>query len=150
MKKINIICAGKLKEKYFIDAIAEYQKRLSRYCDFKIVQLPDYADMADTVRKEGQHMLPYTSKDFCIALDSRGKTLTSEELAATIDNAYISNSQINFFIGGSNGLCDTIKSASHLMLSFGRLTYPHQLMRVILAEQIYRLFCINNCTPYHK
>jgi len=150
VKKINIICAGKLKEKYFVDAIAEYQKRLTRYCNLDIIQLPDYPDLADAVKREGKLMLAYTGKGYCIALDSRGKALTSEGLSQSIDHAYLSHSEISFFIGGSQGLCDTVKSATHLSLSFGLMTYPHQLMRVILAEQIYRAFCITNGTPYHK
>ena len=150
MKKVNIICAGRLKEKYFADALTEYAKRLSRFCDFKVIETPDYPDAHDAPQREGKHMAQYLNKGFCVALDIEGRLLTSGELSDTLDKAYITAPEVNFFIGGSTGLYGTVKAAADLKLSFGRLTYPHQLMRVMLAEQVYRAFCIGAGVKYHK
>ena len=150
MKKINIICAGKLKEKYFADAAGEYAKRLSRHCEFNVIEVPDYPDAHEAAAREGRHMQPYLNRGFNVVTDIGGTLLTSEELSRAVDKAYITNSEVNFFIGGSTGLCDNVKAAANMTLSFGRLTYPHQLMRVMLAEQIYRVFCIGAGLRYHK
>ncbi|MCL2862322.1 MAG: 23S rRNA (pseudouridine(1915)-N(3))-methyltransferase RlmH [Firmicutes bacterium] len=149
MKKINIICAGKLKEKFFKDAFLEYEKRLSRFCKLNVVEVNDYPDDMNSIEKEATLMLPYL-KNFSISLDINGKNLSSEEFSSSIDKAFITNSEVNFFIGGSHGLSNEIKQKSNLNLSFGKLTYPHQLMRVMLVEQIYRAFSITTNTKYHK
>ncbi len=157
--KVSIICVGKIKEKFFTDAIAEYKKRLSRFCEFEVVEIPDMPipDNASEAQKvqikdrEGEKILdklkgnPYT-----IALCIEGKTLTSEDLAEAVSKATQTTSHIAFIIGGSLGLSDTVKARANLQLSFGRMTLPHQLMRVVLTEQIYRSFMINTNTGYHK
>ena len=136
MKRVNIICEGKLKEKHFFDAFAEYAKRLSRFCDLRVI--------------ETTTMVPYLNRGLTVVLDVGGALMTSEELSKTLDKAYITASEVNFFIGGSTGLCETVKAAADITISFGRFTYPHQLMRVMLAEQIYRAFCITAGVKYHK
>lgn len=155
---ITIIAAGKLKEKYFGDAIAEYKKRLSRFVKLEIIEVPDEKipdnasdKQCDAIRKkEGQMMLAHYKSGFSIALCVEGDTLSSEALAERIAKASMQNSRITFFIGGSLGLSDEVKRAANLRLSFGRMTLPHQLMRVVLLEQIYRSYKINANESYHK
>ena len=151
--KINIVCVGKIKEKFFTDAIAEYQKRMSKFCDFKIVEVAEatiYKNLTEKSEIEGELLLNKT-KGFVIALDGRGKMLSSEDLASVIsDNMVNGISEISFIIGGSNGLSDKVRSAANLIVSFGKITFPHQLFRVVLSEQIYRAFTIINGMPYHK
>lgn len=156
---ITVISAGKLKEKYFRDAIDEYAKRLSRFVKLQIVEVPDEKipdnaseKQCSAIReKEGAQMLSKANPDsFCIALCVEGDTLSSEALAEKIAAASMQYSHITFFIGGSLGLSDAVKKASHLRLSFGRMTLPHQLMRVVLLEQIYRAYKINAHESYHK
>ena len=141
MLSITVLCAGTLKEKYLKDACAEYQKRLGAYCRLKINEL-----------KDGTPMLPYISKSaFNIALCIEGKELSSEELAKLIsDTAVAGKSEICFVIGESDGLPESVKAACDLRLSFSKMTFPHQLMRVILLEQVYRSFTIINGGKYHK
>ena len=151
--KVNIVCVGKIKEKYFTDAIAEYSKRLSRFCTFNIIDV-DEASKIDNLDKkseaEGKLILEKCS-GVIISLDSRGKMLESPEIAEFIKTNQVSGvSEISFVIGGSNGLSDAVIKASKLVLSFGKITYPHQLFRVVLAEQIYRAFAIIAGLPYHK
>ena len=157
--KVSIICIGKIKERFFTDAIGEYKKRLSRFCDFEITEIPDLSipDNASDSEKEqiknreGEKILDkIKSNTFTIALCIEGKTLSSEDLAKTMANATQTTSHIAFVIGGSLGLSDAVKKKADLMLSFGRMTLPHQLMRVVLTEQIYRSFMINSNTGYHK
>lgn len=151
--KVNIICVGKIKEKFFTDAIAEYAKRLSRFCTFNIIEVDEASKIENLEKKseaEGKWLLEKCS-GVIVALDGRGKQLSSPELAEFIRNTQVSgNSEISFVIGGSNGLSDALINASKLVLSFGKLTFPHQLFRVVLTEQIYRAFTINAGLPYHK
>lgn len=157
--KVSIICVGKIKEKFFNDAIGEYKKRLSRFCDFEITEIPDLAipDNASAAEKEkikkreGEKILDkLRGNPYVVSLCIEGKTLSSEELAKTMADATQITSHIAFVIGGSLGLSDEVKTKSKLRLSFGRMTLPHQLMRVVLTEQIYRSFMINANTEYHK
>lgn len=150
MITIEIIAVGKIKEKYFSDAIAEYQKRLGRYCNFRITRLPDFPDDPTEAKREAQLIIPKI-KGLCVPLCVEGKQLSSEELAEFIKNASVGgHSHICFVIGGSNGLDDSVKNLGKLRLSFSKMTFPHQLMSVILTEQIYRAFKIINNESYHK
>ena len=156
---INIISVGKIKEKYFTAAINEYAKRLSRFVKLNIIEVPDEKisdnasekEMEIIKEKEGAKILAKLSANsFVVTLCIEGKELSSEELAKKISDISMTSSNITFIIGGSLGLADTVKSKSNLRLSFGRMTLPHQLMRVVLLEQIYRAFKINNNESYHK
>ncbi len=150
MLTIEIIAVGKIKEKYFTDALKEYSKRLGRYCNFKITQVADYPDDIDEAKREAELILPKI-KGHCIPLCVEGKQMSSEELAKYIsDLTVLGVSHICFIIGGSNGLDDRIKAMGKYKLSFSKMTFPHQLMRVVLAEQIYRAFKIINNENYHK
>ena len=158
--KITVITVGKIKEKYLKDAIAEYSKRLSRYCKLEIVEVadektPDNASdtVEDAIRdKEGERILKYIKEDaYVITLEIAGKMLTSEEMAEKIEKLGVQGtSHIIFIIGGSIGLGREILKRSDYALSFSKMTFPHQLMRVILLEQIYRSYRIINHEPYHK
>ena len=158
--KITLITVGKIKEKYLKDAIAEYSKRLSRYCKLEIVEVadektPDNASdtVEDAIRdREGERILKYIKEDaYVITLEIAGKMLTSEEMAEKIDKLGVQGtSHIIFIIGGSIGLGREILKRSDYALSFSKMTFPHQLMRVILLEQIYRSYRIINHEPYHK
>lgn len=156
---ITIISVGKIKEKYFTLAIEEYSKRLSRFTKLNIIEVPDEKipdnasekEMEIIKEKEGAKIfakLPDNS--FIITLCIEGKEFSSKQLADKITDISMTSSSITFIIGGSLGLCDAIKDKSKLRLSFGRMTLPHQLMRVVLLEQIYRAFKINNNENYHK
>lgn len=151
--KINIVAVGSIKEKYFTDAIAEYQKRLSRFCTFKVIEVPEDSKTENLEKKnenEGKAILS-ACKGVIVALDKGGKLLSSENMAEEISKLQVNgNSEISFVIGGSNGLSNEVLKRSHLIVSFGKITYPHQLFRVVLAEQIYRAFTINAGLPYHK
>ena len=146
MKKVTIVCVGKIKEKYLRDGIDEYAKRLSRFCSFNIVELPD---IPGEIKKESDAILSKI-KGFVIVCDIGGKLITSPELSSAMDKAYLTNSDITFVIGGSDGFDDRVRSSANLSISFGRVTFPHQLMRLMLTEQIYRAFNISENTPYHK
>lgn len=158
--KITVITVGKIKEKYLKDAIAEYSKRLSRYCKLEIFEAadektPDQASetVEDQIRdKEGERILKYIRDDmYVITLEIGGKMLSSEELADKINGLGIQGqSSIAFVIGGSIGLGKEVLERSDYALSFSRMTFPHQLMRVILLEQVYRSYRIINGEPYHK
>ena len=158
--KITLITVGKIKEKYLKDAIAEYSKRLSRYCKLEIVEVadektPDNASdtVEDAIRdKEGERILKYIKEvAYVITLEIAGKMLTSEEMAEKIEKLGVQGtSHIIFIIGGSIGLGREILKRSDYALSFSKMTFPHQLMRVILLEQIYRSYRIINHEPYHK
>ncbi len=151
--KVNIVCVGKIKEKYFTDAIAEYSKRLSRFCSFNIIEVDEASKIENLDKKseaEGKLILEKCS-GVIVSLDLKGKMLESPEIAEFIKTNQVSGvSEISFVIGGSNGLSDAVLKASKLVLSFGKITYPHQLFRVVLAEQIYRAFAIIAGLPYHK
>lgn len=158
--KITIISVGKIKEKYLKDAIAEYAKRLGKYCRLEIIEVadektPDQASetVEEGIRaKEAERILKNIKDDmYVITLEIQGKMLTSEELADRIETLGIQGkSSIAFVIGGSIGLGKAVSDRSDFALSFSRMTFPHQLMRVILLEQIYRGFRIINGEPYHK
>lgn len=158
--KITLVTVGKIKEKYLKDAIAEYSKRLSKYCKLEIVEVadektPDNASevVEDAIRsKEAERILKYVKDDaFVITLEINGKQLSSEELADKIDKLGVQGtSHIIFIIGGSIGLGQEVLQKSNYALSFSKMTFPHQLMRVILLEQIYRSYRIINGEPYHK
>ena len=158
--KITLITVGKIKEKYLKDAIAEYTKRLSKYCKLEIVEVadektPDNASevVENAIRaKEAERILKYVKDDaFVITLEINGKQLTSEELADKIDKLGVQGtSHIIFIIGGSIGLGEDVLQKSNYALSFSKMTFPHQLMRVILLEQIYRSYRIISGEPYHK
>ncbi|MBQ8871188.1 MAG: 23S rRNA (pseudouridine(1915)-N(3))-methyltransferase RlmH [Bacilli bacterium] len=150
---IKIICVGKIKEKYLVSAIEEYSKRISKYTKIEIIELPDYdINNKDVVlEKEKENILKHiNNKDYIITLEIEGSELSSEEFAKKIDKIFITNPNITFIIGGSYGLHNQIKNMSDFKLSFSKFTFPHQLFRVILLEQIYRVYKINNNESYHK
>ena len=150
---IKIICVGKIKEKFYRDAIDEYLKRLSKYEKVEIIECKDYADLPtnEILLKEKNEIEKYiNSKDYIITMEIEGKNISSVEFAEKLDSIYMTNSNIDFIIGGSYGLHDDIKNMSNYKLSFSKMTFPHQLFRVILLEQIYRCFKINNNESYHK
>lgn len=157
---ITIITVGKLKEKYLKDAIDEYSKRLSRYCKLDIIELPDEKTPDNASEKEelaikekeGQAILNKIKDNmFVIAMDLGGKQLTSEEFAAYIDNLGVTgNSNIAFVIGGSLGISKSVLARANYKLCFSKMTFPHQLFRVMLLEQVYRGFRIMKGEPYHK
>lgn len=152
MFMIKIICIGKIKEKYLIDAINEYKKRLTKYIKLEIIELPDFDyDIKKTLEVEKDHIMKnIKSSDYNILLDLDGKELTSIEFTYNLDKVRQINSNINFIIGGSYGVHDDIRNISSERISFSKLTFPHQLFRVILLEQIYRSFKILNNEEYHK
>ena len=158
--KVSLICVGKLKEKYLAMGIEEYKKRLGRYCTLEITQLldektPDNASIAmeeAIKKKEGERILKVLKEDsYCIALAIEGNMLSSVELADQFEKLFVSGkSHISLVIGGSLGLSDEVLKRSDYQLSFSKMTFPHQLMRLILLEQIYRAYRIINNEPYHK
>lgn len=158
--KITLIVVGKIKERFFADAVKEYEKRLGRYCKLEILEVadektPDGAGEAlenQIKEKEGQRILARVREDaYVIALAIRGKMLDSEELAGKLGKLSVDGeSQIVFVIGGSLGLSGQVLDRADFQLSFSRMTFPHQLMRVILLEQVYRAYRILNHQPYHK
>ena len=158
--KIRILTVGKIKEKFYRDAIAEYQKRLGRYCKLEIVEVADEktdenaspSQMEQVKEKEGQRLLSHIRDgEYCIVLAIEGKKLDSVAFSQQIDRLMVSGtSTIDFVIGGSLGLYKDVLSRADFLLSFTDMTFPHQLMRVILLEQVYRAFRISNKEPYHK
>ena len=158
--KITVITVGKIKEKYLKDAITEYTKRLSKYCKLEIVEVADEKtpdNASETVEhmirsKEAERILKYVKDDaHVITLEIQGKQLTSEEMAEKIEKLGVQGtSHIIFIIGGSIGLGEEVLQKSNFALSFSKMTFPHQLMRVILLEQIYRSYRIISGEPYHK
>ena len=149
---IRIICVGSVKEKELTALINEYLKRITKYSKIEIIEVPDYNyDLKETLKTEGEQILKHvSSKDFVITMDIDGKELNSLELSEKIRTTYITNSNIDFIIGGSYGLDEAVKDRSNFKLSFSKLTFPHQLFRLILLEQIYRSFKIINNESYHK
>lgn len=149
---IKIITVGKLKEKYFRDATNEYLKRLSKYTKIDLIEVPDEDfDIKKTLLKEKESILKYVSdKDYVITLEIEGKELSSTELSKKLSDTLISNSDITFIIGGSYGLHEDVKKKSNYALSFSKMTFPHQLFRIMLLEQIYRSYKIINNETYHK
>ena len=158
--KISVIAVGKIKEKYLKDAITEYGKRLSRYCKLEVIEVadektPEQASEAveESIRaKEGERLLKHIRDDmYVITLEIGGKMLTSEEFAEKIETLGVQGkSSIAFVIGGSIGLGKEVLRQSEFALSFSKMTFPHQLMRVVLLEQVYRGYRIMNGEPYHK
>lgn len=157
---IKIVCVGKLKEKYFKDAIAEYQKRLGHFAKIEIVQVPDEkapeklskAQQEQVKELEGDRILSkIKEREYVYVTAIKGKERTSEEFAKELsDLALYGHSDVTFVIGGSLGTSQAVNKRADDLISFGKLTLPHQLMRVVLIEQIYRGFMINNGSPYHK
>ena len=150
---IKIITVGSIKEKYSKEAIEEYKKRISRYTNIEIIEVSDegLVEKEKAIKLEGNKIEKYISnRDYLITLEIEGKQFTSEEFASKIDQILIENSNITFIIGGSYGLSEEIKTKSNLHLSFSKMTFPHQLFRVLLLEQIYRAYKINNNESYHK
>lgn len=145
MQKINIICVGKIKEDFYKDALAEYLKRLSRFAKVDIKEVAE----GKNLQEEAQDIMRVV-KGYCIALCIEGKKLSSEGFAAEVKALCDKGTEITFIIGSSTGLSQTVKARADLQLSFSDMTFPHQLMRVILLEQIYRAFMINGNSTYHK
>lgn len=150
---IKIICVGKIKEKYLKDAIEEYKKRIARYTKIEIVEVDDegISDISKVKEIERERIEKHISpKDYLITLEIEGKQITSIDLANKIDTILITNSNIDFIIGGSYGISEKLKEKSDYHLSFSKMTFPHQLFRILLLEQVYRSFKINNNESYHK
>lgn len=150
---IKIITVGTIKEKYLKDAIEEYRKRLRRYIDIDIIEIKDEGLLPppQAMSKEAEKIIKHLNeKDYIITLEIEGKELTSEELSKKTEETMIINSNITFIIGGSYGIDKRIKERANYHLSFSKLTFPHQLFRVLLLEQLYRAFKIINNESYHK
>ena len=149
---IKIICVGKIKEKYLEDAIKEYEKRISKYTKLEIIEVKDESfDEVKTLITERDSILKYVSdKDFIITMEIDGNEIDSVTFANKLDSIQSNNSNITFIIGGSYGLHPDIKALSNYKLSFSKMTFPHQLFRVMLLEQIYRCYRIINNESYHK
>ena len=159
MLTINIICVEKLKEKFFKDAIDEYSKRLSKYCKLNIIELPDEKipektnlNIENEIKtKECINIINHIKKDsYVICLDLTGKQLSSEEFSKNIENISLQSSQITFIIGGSLGLTEKVLNLANQKVCFSKMTFPHQLIRVFLLEQIFRAFKISNGETYHR
>ena len=150
---IKLITVGQIKEKYLKEAIEEYKKRISKYTNIEIIEVKDegLVEEEKAKNKEAEKINKHISdRDYLITLEIEGQQMTSPDFAKKIDNILIENSNIVFIIGGSYGLSDKIKNKARLHLSFSKMTFPHQLFRVLLLEQIYRAYKINNNESYHK
>lgn len=150
---IKVITVGSIKEKYLKEAIEEYLKRLKKYTNIEIIEVKDegLVEEKKSIQLEGEKISKYLSpKDYIITLEIEGKQVSSEELAEKLNQIQIENSNITFIIGGSYGLSNEIKQKAKIHLSFSKMTFPHQLFRVLLLEQIYRAFKILNNESYHK
>ena len=159
MLTINVICIGKIKEKFFKDAIDEYSKRLSKYCKLNILELadekiPDKINLTienDIKSKECNNIINHIKKDsYIICLDLTGKELSSEQFSKNIEDISMKSSQITFIIGGSLGLTEKILNLANQKICFSKMTFPHQLIRVFLLEQLFRAFKISNGETYHR
>ena len=159
MLHINVLCVGKVKETFFKEAIFEYSKRLSRFCDLNIIEIQDEKIPDKSNEKieqeikdnEGNNILSHIKKDsYVIALDLRGKEFDSVTFSQEISRLSITNSNITFIIGGSLGLSEKVLSSCNEKICFSKLTFPHQLIRIFLLEQLYRSFKIANNEAYHK
>ena len=156
MIKVNVVAVGKVKEKYFADGISEYAKRLSRFCEFKIIEIQEenYKNvdegLIETIKeREGERILPHL-KGYVLAMAIEGKKYSSVKLAEKIKNLSNTSGVITFVIGGSYGLSDAVKKRADELTSFSDMTFPHTLFRLMLTEQVYRAFCIINGSAYHK
>ena len=161
MQKVNIVCVGKLKEAYWRDAVAEYSKRLGAFCTFAVCELPEsklpdapsQKEISAALGKEATLMEKYLSAKgaYNIALCIEGKTISSEALSERLAETAVNGSgTVNLFIGSSFGLADSVKNACDMRLSMSPMTFPHQLARVMLCEQLYRAFSIASHGKYHK
>ena len=145
MQKVNIVCVGKLKEKFWTDAVAEYCKRISRFADIRVKELPEKR----TLKEESEPILR-EMRGTSVVLAVEGEKLSSKKFAQKMKGYADAGKEITFVIGSSCGLDESVKARADLLLSFSDMTFPHQLMRVILCEQIYRAFMINAGSEYHK
>lgn len=159
MLTINIICVGKLKERYWRDAVEEYSKRMKPLCKLNIVELveeragddPSDAQIKHTITAESERIMQKLGKgDYVIAMCVEGKNISSEELSGRLEDISMTHSAVDLIIGGSWGLSDTLKARADFKLSMGKMTFPHQLFRLMLLEQLYRAFQISKGTKYHK
>ena len=156
MIRINVVCVGKIKEKYIKEGINEFLKRLSKYIKLEIIELAEEDDnkgIENAINSETERIINTISKksySYNILLDLKGKMLDSEEMAQKIEEISMISSEINFIIGGSNGVNDNLRKIVDFRLCFSPMTFPHQLMRLILTEQLYRWVSINNNIKYHK
>lgn len=159
MISVSVICVGKLKEGYLRDGCAEYIKRLSAYSKVKVIEVaeekasdnPSAAEIINIIEKEGKRIIDKIPKgSFVISMCIEGKEFSSPDFSEELEKISMNNSNVAFIIGGSYGLSDEVKSLGKLKLSFGKLTLPHQLVRMVLLEQIYRAFSISNHSKYHK
>ena len=159
MLSVNIICVGKLKESYLREATEEYAKRLKALCKLSVIELPEErvgddpsdAEISRTVNAESERIMAKLGKgDYVIALCVEGKNISSEELSARLGDISMRSSTVDLIIGGSWGLSDAVKQRADFRLSMGKMTFPHQLFRVMLLEQLYRAFQISRGTKYHK
>ena len=159
MLTINIICVGKLKERYLRDAIDEYSKRMKPLCKLEIIELPEErvadnpsaAEIQRTITLESERITAKLNKsDYVIAMCVEGRNISSEELSSRLEDISMTHSTVDLIIGGSWGLSEELKARSDFKLSMGKMTFPHQLCRVMLLEQIYRAFQISKGTKYHK
>ncbi len=149
MKKLELLCVGKIKEDWLTRGIGEYVKRLGRYCSVTVREISDRPDDGRAAETESRELVGALN-GYVVLADIGGSLLTSEELAAAIDRAYLGSDRVQFVIGGSRGVTDEVRRRADLRVSFGRVTYPHRLMRLIAAEQLYRAFSIIAGTSYHK
>ena len=148
---MKIICVGKIKEKFFVDAAEEYIKRIGKYTKLEIIEIPDEANYNIALKKEEEKILSkIKDNDYVVTLEIEGNSLDSLEFARKIENNFNSNKNLTFVIGSSYGIGDLVKQRSDYKLSFSKFTFPHQLFRIILLEQIYRAYKINNNENYHK
>lgn len=147
MKKIRLIAVGKVKESYYREAIAEYGKRIGRFADFEIIETPESPN-EDTDAEAAA--IVKACRGYCILFDIDGKEVTSPALAETLDRAYLNHDAVAFIIGSSRGVAQAVRDRADLRISFGRVTFPHTLFRVMAAEQIYRALCISEGVKYHK
>lgn len=160
MIHINVICVGKLKEKYLQDALSEYSKRLSKYCSLTITELPDEklpdklnSSLIEMIKeKESNNIISHIEKNsYVLSLDLKGKQYSSEEFSDKINNISLNiSSNVTFIIGGTLGLSERVLKCSNELICFSKMTFPHQLIRVFLLEQIFRAFKISNNETYHR
>lgn len=152
MIKINLVCVGNLKDKFFIDASEEYIKRLSRFCQLKVIELKEctnYNNVEQIKEQEGCEILN-SIRGYVVLMDVKGSLISSEDFAQNIQEISLRHSEITFVIGGSYGVSEEVKKRADLKLAVSKMTFPHRLFRVMLLEQIYRCFAINNNIGYHK